>query len=382
MAEESDLEKTEPASPRRLEKAREEGQIARSRELGTFLILVVGAASLWLTGPFMYRQLEGIMRSSMWFDVRVGREPAVMTAAAARSAFEAILSLLPLFVAMVVAAIAGSVLLGGMVFSWKSLEPKFSKLNPLSGIKRMFSAQTIIELIKALAKAGLIGTVAVTVIWSLRDQMTGLMHLHTTEALIQAMTLIAMSCGLIISSLIVIVLIDAPWQLFSFFKKMRMSKQDVKEEHKESEGDPHVKGRIRSQQRAMARGRMMSEVPSADVVITNPTHYAVALRYSEGEQGAPRVIAKGRGVIAEQIKRIAAEHRVTQLEAPPLARALYAHVELNHEIPLELYTAVAEVLAWVFQLRSWNEGQGQAPVTPSNLPVPDELDPHQVTTHA
>ncbi len=375
MAEDSDLEKTEPASPRRLEKAREEGQVARSRELSTFLILAVGAATLWLSGGLLYKALSGVMRSSMWFDVRVSREANVMTAQAATQAFEALLGLLPLFLALVVTAIVGSALLGGFLFSWKSLEPKFEKMDPLKGIKRIFSAQTLIELVKALAKAGLIGTVAVMVIWHYRDQMTSLMHVNPTEALVKGLGLVALSCAMIISSLIVIVLIDAPWQLFSFFKKMRMSKQDLKEEHKESEGDPHVKGRIRSQQRAMAQRRMMSEIPNADVVITNPTHYAVVLRYAEGEKGAPRVVAKGSGLIAQRIREVAAEHRVPRLEAPPLARALHSHVELNQEIPVELYAVVAEVLAWVFQLRSWNKGVGIEPQQPVNLEVPKGFDP-------
>ena len=241
MAEESDLEKPNRL-PWRLEKAREEGQVARSRELTTFLLLAVGVSTLWFSGGFMFRSLDGIMRNSMWFDPRIGRESDVMVASAAQSAIEAVFSLFPLFVALVVTAILGSALLGGLMFSWKSLEPKFEKLNPLSGIKRMFSAQTLIELLKALAKAGLIGGVAVMVIWHYRDQMTSLMHVNPTEALIKGMGLVALSCGLIVASLLVIVLIDAPWQLFSFHKKMRMSKQDMKEEHKESEVTHTLKG--------------------------------------------------------------------------------------------------------------------------------------------
>lgn len=375
MAEDSDLEKTEAPTPSRLEKAREEGQVARSRELTTFLILAVGVSTLWLAGGYMFKALNGVMRNSLWFDPRIGRESEVMVASAAQLAVEAVLSLAPLFVALVITAILGSGVLGGFILSWKSLEPKFEKLNPLKGVKRMFSAQTLVELFKALAKAGLIGGVAVMVIWHYRDQMTSLMHVNPTEALVKGLSLVALTCGLIVSSLLVIVLIDAPWQLFSFYKKMRMSKQDMKEEHKESDGDPHVKGRIRAQQRSMAQRRMMSDVPTADVIITNPTHYAVALRYVESEQGAPRVVAKGKNLIAQRIKEIAAEHKVPVLEAPPLARALHQHVEIGYEVPFELYTAVAKVLAWVFQLRSWREGVGGAPAKPTNLVVPENLDP-------
>lgn len=374
MAEDSDLEKTEPASPRRLEKAREEGQIARSRELTTFLMLSAGIGGIWIGAPYLYETLNGIVRRSVWFDPRIGRDSAVMVTQAATLAFETLLGLAPLFLLLVVVAIGASMGLGGMVFSGKALAPKFERMNPLKGVQRMFSAQTVVELIKTLAKAGLVGTVAVYVIWTHRDQMTALMYASPTEAIAAGLALIIKCCALITASLLVIVLIDAPWQLWSFYKKMRMSRQDVKEEHKESEGDPHVKGRIRQQQRAMARSRMMSQVPAADVVVTNPTHYAVALRYQEGNGSAPRVVAKGTGLVAARIREAAQQHQVALLEAPALARALYFNVELEREIPVDLYAAVAEVLAWVYQLRNWNKGQGDKPVRPTRLNVPAGMD--------
>jgi flagellar biosynthetic protein FlhB len=191
----------------------------------------------------------------------------------------------------------------------------------------------------------------------------------------RGLSLAALCCLLIAASLIIVVLIDVPWQLWNHAKQLRMSREDVRQEHKDDEGDPHVKGRIRQQQRAMAKRRMMSAVPRADVVVTNPTHYAVALRYREGQGGAPIVVAKGAGLIAAQIRQIAQEHHVASLEAPPLARALYHHVELEQEIPAALYAAVAEVLAWVYQLRSWKQGSGTLPQQPQSLPVPPELDP-------
>ncbi len=385
MAEDSDLEKTEPASQRRLEKAREEGQVVRSRELNTFLLLSAGVAMLWFGGAQIYHSLNGILESGLWFDLRVGRDTNVMLSVAANSALQALLALAPLFILLTVVAIFSSVLLGGFMFSTKALEAKFERMDPIKGVGRMFSAQTVVELIKTLAKASVIGTVGAMVIWHYRDQMLSLMHTTPTEALTAGMELVALCCALIVSALFLIVMIDAPWQLFSHFKKMRMSKQDVKQEHKESDGDPHVKGRIRQQQRAMARRRMMSEVPNADVIVTNPTHYAVALVYKEGQGGAPRVVAKGTGLVAARVRSIAAEHKVPVLSAPPLARALYHNVELGHEIPGELYSAVAEVLAWVFQLRSWNMGTGAEPPKPSRLMVPPELDPegkHKVATDA
>ncbi|HET8597155.1 MAG TPA: flagellar biosynthesis protein FlhB [Castellaniella sp.] len=377
MAEDSDLEKTEPASPRRLEKAREEGQVARSRELGTFLALISGIGALWFAGDEFFRTLEGVLRSGLWFDARITRDPQIMLNVAGMSAWQGLLILLPIFGLLLIVGIFSSVALGGFLLSPKALEPKFERLNPLKGMKRFVQAQTLVELLKTLAKATLIGIVAVKVIWSYLSDMLALSHMSISDALARGLSLVAMSCLLIASSLVILVLIDVPWQMWNHAKQLRMSRQDVKQEHKDSEGDPHVKGRIRQQQRSMARRRMMSAVPEADVVVTNPTHYAVALRYREGQGGAPVVVAKGAGLIAAQIRQLAQEHGVAQLEAPPLARALYHHVDLDREIPTALYAAVAEVLAWVYQVRTWQQGSGTLPQAPQGLPVPPELDPHR-----
>ncbi|WP_419204114.1 flagellar biosynthesis protein FlhB [Bordetella trematum] len=375
MAEESDLEKTEAASPRRLEKAREEGQIARSRELTTFLMLAVGVSALWLSASFLYQGLSGVLRRALGFETRVTQDPGAMVSLATQGAGEALWVVLPVLGALAIAAVLGSVALGGLVFSAKPMAFKLSKLNPLSGLKRIFSAQTLVELVKAMLKAFLVGGVAASAIWYFHDDMLGLMHAAPAAALPRALHLVALCCALIVAALLLVPLLDVPWQIWSHLKKLRMSKEDVRQEHKESDGDPHIKARIRQQQRAMARRRMMTQVPLADVVVTNPTHYAVALRYEEGAGSAPRVIAKGSGLVAARIREIAADSRVPTLEAPPLARALHQHVELGQEIPVALYTAVAEVLAWVFQLRSWRAGEGEAPSAPATLPVPAELDP-------
>ncbi len=379
MAEESDLEKTEAASPRRLEKAREEGQIARSRELGTFMMLAAGVAAIWAGGGTIYQGLSGVLRNGLAFDQRVVADPGVMVEQAVNGFGHALMVILPIFGLLAVIAVLSSVLLGGIVISGKPLSPNFSKLSLFAGLKRMFSSQTVVELIKALAKALLVGGVAVWIIWRYHDDMLGLMHVAPAAALTKALSLVAMCSAFIVASLLVIVLLDVPWQIWSHLKKLRMSKEDVRQEHKESEGDPHTKARIRQQQRQAAHRRMMSEVPKADVVVTNPTHYAVALKYEEDKNGAPRVLAKGTGLVAAKIRELAAEHRIPTLEAPPLARALYQHVELGHEIPAELYTAVAEVLAWVFQLRSWRSGWGAEPTAPKSLPVPAALDPQAKT---
>jgi flagellar biosynthetic protein FlhB len=382
MAEESDLEKTEPASPRRLDKAREEGQVVRSRELNTFALLAAGVGGLWIGGPDLYRNLSEIVHSGLWFDARLGRDTGVMLAVASRSAIQAVMALLPLFGVLAAVAILSSLALGGLLFSAKPLEPKFERLNPAKGLQRMLSSQTLVELIKTLAKATAIGTVGAMVIWHYRDRMIGLMRSTPSAALTEGMSLVALCCALIVGSLLLIVLIDVPWQLWSHYKQLKMSREDVRQEHKESDGDPHVKGRIRQQQRAMARRRMMAEVPRADVVVTNPTHFAVALKYQDGQGGAPRVVAKGSDLLAARIRKLAEEHSVPMLGAPPLARALYRNVDVGREIPAELYTAVAEVLAWVYQLRRWNAGQGVEPIRPSNLPIPRELDSPDLDTMA
>jgi flagellar biosynthetic protein FlhB len=382
MSADSDVEKTEPASEQRLTKAREEGQVARSRELNTCFLLLAGAGTLWATGLFIYERLVHVMRSGMLIewgpksDLGDSREMAYTIASSFTSA---LLALAPLFLILVVVAILSSVMLGGLVFSSKALEPKFSRLNPISGIGRLFSAQTWVELFKTLSKAVLIGTVGVLAIKAYLPEMLSLSNLYLSDGLAKGMQIVATICIAIMGSLFFIALIDVPWQMFSHAKKLRMSKDELKREHKESEGDPHVKGRIRQQQRETARRRMMADVARADVVITNPTHYAVAIHYDQLGDGAPVVLAKGRGTIAVKIKELAAEHRVAMLEAPPLARALYANTEVGQQIPQALYTAVAQVLAWVFQLRNHNEGRGFMPDRPSELPVPRELDPLSAT---
>ncbi|HEY1230771.1 MAG TPA: flagellar biosynthesis protein FlhB, partial [Ramlibacter sp.] len=275
---------------------------------------------------------------------------------------------------MVVAALVGPILLGGWLISTKSLAPDFNKLNPLAGIGRMFSTQSLAELVKALAKSLLIGGVAWLVIRRDIDHAMALLAQPATAALPQMVSLVAHDCAIIVSALLLIALIDVPYQLWNHYRKLRMSKEDLRQEHKESEGDPHIKARIRSQQQQMARRRMMAEVPKADIVVTNPTHFAVALKYDENAMGAPRVVAKGMDEVALRIREIAREHKVAVLEAPPLTRALYKNTRLGQEIPAGLYTAVAEVLAWVYRLKRWKSEGGDAPNEPADLPIPPELE--------
>lgn len=376
MAEEQsqDQEKTEEPSARRLQKSREEGQVARSRELTTFVILFGGVLMLWALGSTMYQNLGLVMEQAFLFERLQVSEPGPMLQNVLELGQSALFSLLPLFAVMMLLALVAPALLGGWVVSAKAMAPKLSKLNPIKGLKRVFSTQALAELGKAIAKSVLVGSVLMLFLWDQKANFLRLMSLEVKQALGEAMSMAALACFLMILTLLVVVAFDVPFQLFTHTKKLRMSKEEVKRENKETEGDPHVKGKIRQQQQAMARRRMMSEVPQADVIVTNPTHYAVALKYDDSNMGAPRVVAKGTDLVAQRIRELGDEHKVPRLEAPPLARALHTHVDLGHEIPAPLYTAVAEVLAWAFQLKRSREGAAITPPTPTNITVPDDYE--------
>ena len=374
MAEESDLEKTEPASPRRLEKAREEGQVARSRELVTFVMLSTGLGCLWATGDLMADHLGSALRNGLQFERASAFDASQMIMQAASAVLHALQALVPLLAAMLVAALVAPVLLGGWLLSAKSLAPNFSKLNPVAGIGRMFSAETLAELLKTIVKSLLVGTIAWWVISGNLQTLMALMSEPLHEALAHTLQLVARSCALIIGSLLLVAAIDVPYQLWSHHRKLRMSREDLRQEQKESDGDPQVKAQIRRQQQQMAKRRMMAEVPKADIIVTNPTHFAVALKYSDKDMRAPRVIAKGTDLVALRIRALAQEHKIPVLEAPPLTRALYRHTALGAEIPVDLYAAVAEVLAWAYQLHRQATEGGTVPPAPKNLPVPESLD--------
>ncbi|EHJ94128.1 flagellar biosynthesis protein FlhB [Vreelandella boliviensis] len=370
----SDQEKTEEATPRRKEKAREEGQVARSRELNTFLLLLGGVIGLYSMGKMLYDQLGAVMEQAFLFERRQAMESTPMLVNALDLGQRTLFAMMPLFLLLAVIALVAPGLMGGWLISGKSMQPKFSKLNPIKGVKRIFSTQALIELAKAIAKSVLVGGVAATFLYFNIGKFMALMDQPIQQALTNALTMAAQAAGLMVLVLIVVILIDVPFQLWDNAKKLRMTQEEVKREHKESEGDPHVKARIRQQQQAMARGRMMSKVPEADVIITNPTHYAIALSYQEGSMGAPRLVAKGADAVAARIREIGEEAGVPRLQAAPLARALYHHVDLDAEVPAELYTAVAEVMAWAYRLKQVAKQGGEVPPTPDNLPVPPEME--------
>ncbi|MDA0189703.1 MAG: flagellar biosynthesis protein FlhB [Proteobacteria bacterium] len=374
MAEDSDLERTEPASGRRLEQAREQGQVPRSREVGAFFVLIVSAGVFWFLGSWMVHRVATVMRRGLTLDVPLTREPQLVLVRFADLSYEALLVLLPLFGALMLAVLASPWFLGSWNFSPKALQPDLKRLDPLKGLGRLVSWSGLLELLKAVAKAGLIAGVGMAVIWSERGDILALFSQPLDSALASAGHLLAFSFLAVVAAMLIIVVIDVPFQLWEYHEKLKMTREEVRQEQKEMEGDPHVKGRIRSLQREAARRRMMGAVPTADVIVTNPTHFAVALSYKNG-MGAPRVVAKGRGAIALKIREIGAAHAVPLLEAPPLARALYRHVEIDQEIPATLYAAVAEVLAYVYQLSTWRQTGGTYPLPPREIAVPAELVP-------
>ncbi len=377
MAEDSDLEKTEPASTRRLEKAREEGQVARSRELSTFALLVTGFGMTYANAGALTAHMRIMLRDSFTFDRALAFQSALMLPKAGAAAREGALAVAPIIGALYLAALLSPMALGGWLLTTTTLVPNFARLNPIAGIGKLFSTNTIVQLLMSMAKCLIVGSVAYWAVIRSEGEVLQLFSEPLHAAMAQGASLVGSTIAVIIGAFLILVFADVPWQLYSHAKKLRMTKEEVKREFKESEGDPHIKGKIRAQQRAIARRRMMANIPTADVIVTNPTHFAVALQYSDDSMRAPRVVAKGMDLVAARIREIGAEHHIPTLEAPPLARALFYHVDLNKEIPGALYGAVAEVLAWVFQLRRWTAEGGLGsvrPMAPTDLEVPAGLD--------
>jgi flagellar biosynthesis protein FlhB len=374
MAEnENSQEKSEQPTPKRLREAREKGQVANSRDLNTTLVLLGGSGALLVMGGPMLTRIEELIRRSFILERDLIFDPAQLHAVLQLRLTEALVTLLPLFAVLVVVAVAGPIFMGGGRPSGKAIAPKWSKLNPIKGLQRIFSWQGLMELGKTLAKFTLIAGIAGFLLWQLSGSLMGLGHQSLERGLAHAGYMVGWTFLMLAASLILIALVDVPFQLWNHQKQLRMTKQEVKDEFKETEGKPEVKSRIRQTQMEIARRRMMAEVPRADVVVTNPTHYAVALRYDQKGMGAPRVVAKGADLVAAQIRELARSAGVPLFPAPPLARALYYSTRLDQEIPAGLYVAVAQVLAYVYQLRAATRAGAQTPAPPQDLPVPDEL---------
>lgn len=376
MSEESDLEKSEEASEQKREKAREDGDVPRSKELGTCVLLLVAGMGFLMSGGAMSAALTHYFVDVFNFERTTAMDPNLILSHLASHTATALMAFLPFLLMLFAAAMFSPILIGGWNFNVNALQPKFGKLNPIQGIGNIISINSLVELVKAILKALIVGVISYLVISHDIPAFVTLLITPLDIGVTEMGNLLTKSFLMIVGGLVIIAAIDVPYQLRHYSNKLKMTKEEVRQESKESNGNPEVKGRIRQQQREMARRRMMSEIPKADVIITNPTHYAVAIKYSEESKGAPTVIAKGSDVLAMKIREIGATHKIPTLESPKLARALFAHTELGAEIPEALYSAVAEILAFVYQLRQFKKQGGAYPTFPSNVPVPDALDPH------
>jgi len=365
MAENDDAqEKTESATPKRLEDARRKGQVPRSRELSAAAVTMTGGVALYMMGDRISGQLFSLMQRSFTLTREQALDASQMVPMLSAAAIDGLKICAPVLAVISLAALLAPLALGGWNFSGQALAPQFNRLNPLAGLKRIFAMRGIVELIKALAKFGVVALVASMVLWNETPALLALGREPLDQAIGHAVRLSGQGLIAISAGLLIIAGIDVPYQLYSHAKQLKMSRQEIRDEHKESEGSPEVKGRIRQVQQQMARQRMMQDVPKADVIVTNPTHFAVALRYDEKRMRAPIVVAKGVDLLAARIREIAAEHSVPIFEAPPLARVLYRNVDIGGEIPATVYSAVAQVLTYVFQLRVAKRSGFQPPPRP------------------
>ncbi|WP_413773683.1 flagellar biosynthesis protein FlhB [Paenibacillus validus] len=344
-------EKTEDATPKKKQDARKQGQVAKSMELPAAFILFFSFLAFYLFGGFMKGHLVGVFRSIYTDFLLVDLTSPNMMVLYEQLALQMLLILSPIFVIAVVIAVLGNYLQFGFLLTGDPLMMKFSKMNPLEGAKRMFSMRSVVEFLKSMLKMSIIGYVVYSVLWGEKAHIMQLAHLPLQEILTFTSSLV-LNLGVKIGGILIILAIfDFLYQKYEHEKNLRMSKQDIKDEYKKSEGDPLIKGKIREKQRRMAMQRMMQDVPKADVIITNPTHFAVALQYDGSKMQAPTVIAKGTDFVALKIRQVAKDHGVATIENKPLARALYAQVEIGEAIPADMFQAVAEVLAYVYKLK-------------------------------
>jgi flagellar biosynthetic protein FlhB len=371
MAENADgSEKSEEPTEKKLKESRDKGQVPRSKELTTLLLTLSAALFFMFYGKVMLADFEVILTRGLSFERSLAFDELKMFDLIGAIVLQAIYLILPFLLLMMLIALVGPLLLGGWSFSAKAMAPKASKLNPVSGIKRMFSTKALMELFKAFAKFSLVMVVAVYYLYAIFGEILALGIEPLDFALGHAGALIARAFIFISLSLLIVAIIDVPFQLYEHNKQLKMTKQEVKEEHKQQEGNPEVKGRIRQVQHEMSQRRMMQKVPDADVIITNPTHFAVALQYDPDNMQEPVVLATGADFMAAQIRTIATANNITIVEAPPLARALYYNAEIDRPIPYDLFKAVAAVLAYVYQLKEYGKADN---VNFSELPIPEDM---------
>jgi flagellar biosynthetic protein FlhB len=364
MADDS-AERTEEPTARRLKRARDEGQVARSHELPAAGVMIGAVMMLMSLGGIWFHQLSVYFAAGFTLDRKFLDTPALLPTAFAIQASHAFLLVLPLMLVTMVVAILASGATGGFLFSWDAIMPKLSKLDPVAGIARMFGGNAVVELLKSVLKFTLIAVVLLMMLDRHFAELMALGNMALEPALAIAGSLISESVLWLTLSLVLIAMIDAPYQRYSFMKRMRMSKQEIRDEHKDMEGRPEVKAQIRRRQREVATQRMMQKVKDADVIITNPEHFAIALSYDPTADGAPILLAKGVDFVAARIREEAKNHHIEIFQAPQLARALYFTTELDQSIPESLYFAVAQVIAYVFSL-----AQVQPGVEPMARPNP------------
>jgi flagellar biosynthesis protein FlhB len=364
-------ERTEEPSQRRLQEARERGQIPRSRELTNFATMIGGSAALVAIGGTVAAHLSQLMRRSLSIDEKSLRTTDSMATSLGDAGISAVTAVLPVFGALICMVLLASVILGGWNFSTKALTPDFSRLSPLSGIKRLFGLHGLTELAKALLKCLVVSAVCAAIVSSIFGDVLALGRMAPRAAISRGAGLLSWAFVWLCASLALVAIVDVPLQIFQFKRSLRMTRQELRDESKELDGRPETKQRIRQMQQTLARRRMMHKVPTADVLIVNPTHFAVALKYDPKKMRAPVVLAKGVDLVAQNIRRIAEEHRVPVFESPKLARALYRSTDLNKEIPSGLYVAVAQILSYIFRVRTLNPTVAARVVRP-NPSVGDE----------
>jgi flagellar biosynthetic protein FlhB len=373
MADDS-YEKTEEPTPKKLEDARKKGQIARSRELSTALVLVFSAIAFFFVGSIIAKAMFEVMKRSFTLSRDETYDKIHMFQILDMAVTESSLPVMMFMVISLIGGVYGSIALGGYNFTWKSAAPKGNRLSPLEGFKRMFGMNALVELIKGIAKVLVIGFMAYMALYIFRDEALHLdMELYPLN-LFHALNMVEWAFLLLCCGMIPIALIDVPYQSFKHNKEMKMTLQEVKDERKNAEGDPQVKGRIRRLQYQASANRMMQAVPEADVIVTNPTHYSVAIKYEQDGDRAPIMVAKGADELAMHIRKIANAHEVPIIQSPMLARAIYYSTEPDQEIPSKLFMAVAQVLAYVYQLKAYKKGKASRPkALKKNLPIPPEL---------
>lgn len=378
MAEDTSQNKTLPATPRKIQKAREDGQVARSRDLGHVAVVAGTLLAVVVAAPLLTAAGSAIMGAGLRLPPALLTEPQRLGEHLAAMTWLALLVVLPLGLLATLLAVAGALLAGGWNFTWKALAPTLEKIDPFAGVKRMFSKQQLAETLKASVLALVLGALGAWYLWSRLDEMQQLLALPLPAALAQTGWLVAQGVALLLLALVAFAIVDVPLQRHLLLERLKMTYQDLRQEMKETEGSPEVRLQRRIRMRQMSRTRMLTSVTSADLVVMNPTHYAVALKYDERAMAAPRVVAKGADLLALKIRDLAREARVPVLQAPPLARALWAHCEVEQEVPAALFAAVAQVLAHVYRLRD-ELGRGRVgDIAERELPplaVPPELDP-------